>query len=99
MVLKEIMTLEVEVIRPNATLKEAARKMKDLDVGLIPVCDGGRLCGMLTDRDITVRSTAFGNNPDKTPVEGVIPRRWFLPLRIKMRKPLRASWKRNRSGD
>jgi len=72
MMLKEIMTSGVEVIRPNATLKEAARKMKDLDVGLIPVCDGDRLCGMLTDRDITVRSTAFGNDPAKTPVEGVM---------------------------
>ena len=72
MMLKEIMTPEVEVVRPNSTLKEAARKMKDLDVGLIPVCDGDRLCGMLTDRDITVRSTALGNDPAKTPVEGVM---------------------------
>ena len=57
--LKEVMTPEVEVIRPNASLTEAAMtamRMKDLDVGLIPVCDGDRLCGMLTDRDIAVRS-------------------------------------------
>lgn len=74
MMLKEIMTSEVEVIRPNAALKEAAMKMKDLDVGLIPVCDGDRLCGVLTDRDITVRSTAFGKDPAKTPVEGVMAR-------------------------
>ena len=57
--LKEVMTPEVEVIRPNASPTEAAMtamRMKDLDVGLIPVCDGDRLCGMLTDRDIAVRS-------------------------------------------
>ena len=72
MMLKEIMTSEVEVIRPNASLKEAATKMKDLDVGLIPVRDGDRLCGMLTDRDITVRSTALGNDPANTAVEEVM---------------------------
>jgi len=70
--LKEIMISEVEDTRPSDSLKEAAMKMKNLNVGLIPVCDGERLCGMLTDRDITARSTAYGNNPAKTPVEGAM---------------------------
>ena len=54
----EVMTRHVEVIDSNAPLKEAASKMKTLDVGLIPVCDGDKLRGLLTDRDITVRGVA-----------------------------------------
>jgi CBS domain-containing protein len=45
----EVMTRNVEVISPNAGLREAAGKMKTLDVGLIPVCDGDKLRGTLTD--------------------------------------------------
>ncbi|MGH7231386.1 MAG: CBS domain-containing protein [Nitrospiraceae bacterium] len=53
--LREVMTRQVEVIHPDASLEEAAEKMKTLDVGVLPVCDGDRLLGMLTDRDIIVR--------------------------------------------
>ena len=60
---KELMTSRVEVIHPDSTLDEAAAKMKALDIGLLPVCDGDRLVGMLTDRDITVRATAEGEPP------------------------------------
>ena len=63
MLLKDVMTREVEVIRPGASLHEAAEKMKKLDVGPLPVCDGESLVGMVTDRDITVRATAEGRNP------------------------------------
>ena len=68
MQLKEIMTRDVEIIAPEATLQDAAKKMKALNVGLIPVCDGNRITGMLTDRDITVRATAEGRSPTKTKV-------------------------------
>ena len=71
MKLKEIMTPDVEIVHRNTTLQEAAMKMKELDVGLIPVCDGDLLCGTLTDRDITVRATAYGQDPN-TPVETVM---------------------------
>jgi CBS domain-containing protein len=55
----EVMTRGVECVAPTATLREAARKMRDLDVGLLPVCgDNDRLVGMVTDRDITVRGVA-----------------------------------------
>ena len=64
----EIMTPEVEVIHPDATLKEAAEKMSRLDIGPLPVCDGERLVGMLTDRDITIRATAQGCDPNTTKV-------------------------------
>ena len=63
MQLKDIMTRGVEVIAPEATVQEAARKMQQLDVGPLPVCDGDRLVGMLTDRDITVRAVAQGRDP------------------------------------
>ena len=46
--------------------------MKSLDVGLIPICDGDRLQGILTDRDITIRATAEGRDPARTLVTDVI---------------------------
>jgi CBS domain-containing protein len=69
MQIKEVMTRGVEVIRPEDTLQEAARKMKTIDVGPLPVCDGERLVGMITDRDIIVRATAEGRDPKTTPVK------------------------------
>jgi CBS domain-containing protein len=72
MQLKDIMTPNVEVIHPEATLQEAAQKMKGLDVGPLPVCDGERLVGMLTDRDITIRATAEGRDPKTTKVQEVM---------------------------
>jgi CBS domain-containing protein len=72
MELRDIMTRNVEVVSADATLKEAAIKMKVLDVGLIPVCDGNRLQGILTDRDITIRATADGRDPTKTKVADIM---------------------------
>jgi CBS domain-containing protein len=65
---KEVMTRGVECVSPDATLQEAARKMRDLGVGPLPVCDNDRLAGMLTDRDITVRAVAEGRDPKATRV-------------------------------
>src|SRR4051812_932652 len=57
----EIMTRSVECVSPEDTIQAAARKMRDLDVGPMPVCgDAGRLVGMVTDRDIAVRAVAEG---------------------------------------
>ena len=64
----EVMTRGAECVSPEATLQEAARKMRDLDVGPLPVCDNDRLAGMLTDRDITVRAVADGRDPKTTRV-------------------------------
>ena len=66
MQLKEIMTTDVEIVRPESSVTEAAKKMRSLDVGALPVCDGRRLLGMVTDRDITIRSTAEARDPEKT---------------------------------
>jgi CBS domain-containing protein len=66
--LKEIMTSTVDVISHDARAAEAALKMKYLDVGAIPVCDGERLCGMVTDRDLVVRIIAKGLDPKQVHV-------------------------------
>jgi CBS domain-containing protein len=63
MKLNEIMTREVEVVHPDDSLQTAAQKMRYRDVGFLPVCDGDRLVGVLTDRDIALRATAEGVNP------------------------------------
>ena len=72
MELRDIMTRDVEVVKGDASLTDAAIKMKDLDVGLIPVCNGDRLQGMVSDRDITIRATAAGRDPTKTKVEEIM---------------------------
>jgi len=56
--LKEIMTRDLEVLRPDVAVDTAAQAMKRLDIGAIPVCEGRRMVGILTDRDIVVRSVA-----------------------------------------
>ncbi len=67
----EVMTTDVEVVRPEETLRDAARAMADLDVGSLPVCDGRKLIGMITDRDITIRAVAEGKGAD-TPVQEIM---------------------------
>jgi CBS domain-containing protein len=69
MLLKEIMTSDPECIFPDDTLQEAARKMRDLDIGPLPVCGANKsLSGMITDRDIIIRAVAEGKDPRTTPV-------------------------------
>ncbi len=72
MQLKEVMTRGVEVIAADASLSEAAARMQALDVGLLPVGVGDELVGMLTDRDITVRATAAGDDPLTTRVRDMM---------------------------
>ena len=63
---REIMTSGAECIGENETLVDAARKMRDLDIGSMPICgDDDRLKGMITDRDIVVRCVAEGNDPSE----------------------------------
>jgi CBS domain-containing protein len=72
MQVKEIMTPNVECVAPDDSLQEAARKMKTLDVGPLPICDNDRIAGMITDRDITIRATAEGKDPKATKVRDVM---------------------------
>ena len=67
MKIAECMTREVETVSPDQPIREAAQFMLRTDAGSMPVCDGDRLVGMLTDRDIAVRAVAQGRGPD-TPV-------------------------------
>lgn len=61
--LKDIMTKDVQIVSPDSTLSEVARKMRTHDTGVLPVCDGRRIQGMITDRDIVVRAIAEGRDP------------------------------------
>ncbi|HEY0115765.1 MAG TPA: CBS domain-containing protein [Allosphingosinicella sp.] len=67
----EVMTANVETVKPDQTIREAAGFMLSADAGSIPVCDGEQLQGMITDRDIAVRAVAEGMGPD-TPVTEVM---------------------------
>ena len=70
--IQDVMTRDGRTISPEETVRRAAQMMDELNVGAIPVCDGQKLVGMITDRDITVRSTAAGQAPDKTRVGDVM---------------------------
>jgi CBS domain-containing protein len=62
---RDVMQPGVECVGENDTLIAAARKMRDLDVGSLPICgEDGKLKGMLTDRDIVVRCLAEGGDPN-----------------------------------
>jgi CBS domain-containing protein len=67
MKISEVMTTEVETITAEQTAREAASFMLRADAGSIPVCEGDKVVGMITDRDIAVRGVAEGRGPD-TPV-------------------------------
>jgi CBS domain-containing protein len=76
--ISDVMTPDVAVISPGSSVRDAARKMDQLNVGSLPVCDGGRLLGMVTDRDIVVRCAAFGSPPAETRIGEIMSRhvRW-----------------------
>ncbi|WP_341922730.1 CBS domain-containing protein [Polaromonas sp. YR568] len=56
----DVMTRDVRTLTPSDTVTSAAKAMEELDVGVIPVCEGDKLLGMVTDRDIVVRAVAQG---------------------------------------
>ncbi len=61
MQVKDIMTPEVDLIDPEASVQAVAQKMRDDDVGAVPVAENDRLVGMVTDRDIVLRAVAEGD--------------------------------------
>ena len=69
---RDVMTRGVETASPDATIAEVARRMRDLDVGSLPVTDGNRLLGIVTDRDLSVRATAAAKDPNSTKVREVM---------------------------
>jgi CBS domain-containing protein len=60
MKLSEIMTRDVVVMQPDDSLQSAAKRMRDRNIGFLPVCDGEELIGVISDRDITIRALADG---------------------------------------
>lgn len=68
----DIMSRDVTSVEPEETIRHAAELMDDLDVGALPVTEGHRLVGMITDRDITIRATAAGLGPEETLVAEVM---------------------------
>ena len=72
MQVKEIMTCNVESISSDADLVEAARKMRTLEVGALPVWENAKLIGMITDRDITIRAVAEKKNPSSTSAKEIM---------------------------
>lgn len=68
MKIREIMTKQVDTVSPDTSLKEAARMMRDADIGFLPVGENDRLVGTLTDRDIAIRAVADGKDPNSAKV-------------------------------
>jgi CBS domain-containing protein len=69
---RDVMTSRFEMIDSTASLTQAAREMKSLDVGILPVREGTRLIGVITDRDIVIRGLAEGHDPDSAQVKDII---------------------------
>lgn len=64
MQVKEIMTRDMEIARRDTLLTDAAERMRDHDIGMLPISDGDQLVGIVTDRDITVRAIANKLQPE-----------------------------------
>src|SRR5262245_49032139 len=73
----DVMTIGAQCIRPEASLQQAAEQMKGLDIGALPVCDNDRLVGVVTDRDIAVRSVCDGRDPRTDRVRDIMTRAVF----------------------
>ena len=63
MQVRDVMTHDVRLVRPSDTIEQAASVMAEIDAGLLPVTDGDRMIGMISDRDIAVRAVARGLGP------------------------------------
>jgi CBS domain-containing protein len=74
MKVKDVMHKGVECVVPEALVNAIANKMKELDVGAIPVIRDGELVGMITDRDIAIRCVADGADPTKSTAENIMTR-------------------------
>jgi CBS domain-containing protein len=77
MQVQEIMTRGAEIIDPNTTIRDAARKMRADNIGALPVGENDRLIGMVTDRDIVVRAVAEERSAGNTTVRQVMSERIY----------------------
>lgn len=74
MLVRDVMTRNVTSIRPATTIAEAAKIMRQRDIGALPVAEKNGLMGIVTDRDICCRAIAQGLDPKETPVEKIMSR-------------------------
>jgi CBS domain-containing protein len=72
MIVKKCMSTKVSLGRPDMTLFEAAKQMRDGDFGFLPIEKNDRLVGILTDRDIAIRGVAEGYDPNKVRVNEIM---------------------------
>lgn len=72
MKIKEIMTSTVASLNPEDTVAEAAKMMKEFNIGSLPVCNEERVIGIITDRDIALRAAATGENVQKQKVREIM---------------------------
>lgn len=72
MKIREIMNPGVDYARPDLSLTDAARRMRDEDIGCLPVGDGERLLGVVTDRDLAIRGLAEARHPEETKLKDLL---------------------------
>jgi CBS domain-containing protein len=72
MQVRDIMTRDVQVVSPETSVFEAAKKMRAFDIGCLPVCKGKRCIGIFTDRDIVIRVIATQRQPENTLVSDIM---------------------------
>jgi len=72
--IRDLMTQNPRAVRPDDTVVDAARMMRDEDVGSLPVVDSDRLIGMVTDRDVALRVVAEGRDPSEVSVQEIASR-------------------------
>jgi CBS domain-containing protein len=70
--IRDLMTSNPTTIEPNKTIVDAAKLMRDEDAGLIPIVEGQKLTGTITDRDIAIQVVATGKDPQSTSVSDVM---------------------------
>lgn len=71
---KEVMSSNIRIIPSNTSIQAAAELMRQMDIGMLPVTEDGRIVGTLTDRDIAIRAVAEGADPGATPAREVMTR-------------------------
>lgn len=72
MIVSDCMSENVIVIEPDSSVRKAAERMRDEDIGFLPVCDSERIHGAVTDRDIATRVVAEGRDPDDVLVREIM---------------------------
>jgi CBS domain-containing protein len=69
---RDVMTRAVECARPEMTVLDAAKVMKQKNIGSLPVCEEKKVVGLITDRDLTIRAIAEGRDPSSTRIADVM---------------------------